>query len=149
MSRTYIPATYYQEVLRFLHIDPKALDSGYCETLRLEAWGAAGRSSGSQTEAILHLLSQPVHEELCHNCYGHRDIDLGCRTQSQPLQAQQSLLRFVGGKRLARWRAAAPTAKSVKKLRSNKYSNKIPNAYERWPDLFPQARGQLHWGQVR
>ena len=34
----------------------------------------------------------------CHNRSGHRDIDLGCRTQSQPRQAQRSLLRFVGGK---------------------------------------------------
>ncbi len=64
MSRTYNSATYYQEVLRFLHVDPKALDSGYCEPLRREAWSAAGRSSGSQTEAIMHLLSQPVQEEL-------------------------------------------------------------------------------------
>ena len=85
----------------------------------------------------------------CHNCYGHRDIVLGCRTQSQPLQRSEACWRFLGGKSLARWRDAAPTAKSVKKLRSNKYSNKIPIAYERRPDLFPQARGQLHWGQVR
>ena len=28
MSRTYNPATYYQEVLRFLHVDPMALDIG-------------------------------------------------------------------------------------------------------------------------
>jgi hypothetical protein len=59
MSRAYNSATYYQEVLRFLHVDPKALYSGYCELLRREAWGTAGRS-----EATLHLLSQPVHEEL-------------------------------------------------------------------------------------
>ena len=64
MSRTYNPATYYQEVLRFLYVDPKALDSGKCEPLRREAWGAAGRSSGSHTEAILHLISQPLQEEL-------------------------------------------------------------------------------------
>ena len=64
MSRTYNSATYYQEVLRFLHVDPKALDSGYCEVLRREAWGTAGRSSGSQTEATLHLLPQLVQEEL-------------------------------------------------------------------------------------
>ena len=64
MSRTYNSATYYQEVLRFLHVDPKALDSGYCELLRREAWGTAGRSSGSQTEATLRLLSQLVQEEL-------------------------------------------------------------------------------------
>ena len=77
MSRTYNSATYYQEVLRFLHVDPKALDSGYCEPLRREAWGTAGRSSGSQTEATLHLLSQ-LAQEARHNCYGHRHIDLGC-----------------------------------------------------------------------
>ena len=64
MSHTYNPATYDQDVLRFLHVDPKALDSGYCEPLRREAWSAAGRSSGSQTEAIMHLLSQRVQEEL-------------------------------------------------------------------------------------
>ena len=64
MSRKYNPGTYYQEVMRFLHVDAKALDSGYCQPLRREALGAAGRSSGSQTEAILHLLSQPVQEEL-------------------------------------------------------------------------------------
>ena len=65
MSRTCNPATYYQEVLLFVgRIDAKALDSGYCEPLRREAWDAAGRSSGSQTDAIAHLLSQPVQEEL-------------------------------------------------------------------------------------
>ena len=64
MSCTYNPATYYQAVLRFLRIDAKALDSGYCEPLRREPWNAAGRSSGSQTDAILHVLSQPAQEEL-------------------------------------------------------------------------------------
>ena len=63
MSRTCNPATYYQEALRFGHVDAKALDSGYCEPLRREAWDAAGRSSGSQTDAILHLLSQPAQKE--------------------------------------------------------------------------------------
>ena len=46
-------------------------------------------------------------------------------------------------------RAAAPTAKSVTKLRSDKYLNNISSAYESRPDLFPQARGQLQWEQVR
>ncbi len=66
MSRTCNVATYYQEVLRYLRIDAKALDSGYCERLRREAWSAAGpgRSSGSQTEAIMHLLLQRAQEEL-------------------------------------------------------------------------------------
>ena len=50
--------------MRFLRIDAKALDSGYCEPLRREAWGAAGRSSGSQTYGSLHLLLQPVQEAL-------------------------------------------------------------------------------------
>ena len=48
MSRTCNPATYYQEVLRSLRRDAKALDSGCCEPLRREAWDAAGLSSGSQ-----------------------------------------------------------------------------------------------------
>jgi len=56
MSRTCNPATSYQEVLPCLRIDAKALDSGYCEPLRREAWDAAGR-------AILHLPSQPAQEE--------------------------------------------------------------------------------------
>ena len=50
--------------MRFLHIDGKALDSGYCGPLRQEAWSAAGRSSGSLTDAVLHLVSQLVQEEL-------------------------------------------------------------------------------------
>ena len=50
MSRKYNSDTYYQEVVRILHVDTKALDSGYCQPLRREALGAAGRSSGSQTE---------------------------------------------------------------------------------------------------
>ena len=57
------PTTYYQEVF-FSRIDAKALDSGYCESLRREAWDAAGRSSGSQTDAIMHILPPPVREEL-------------------------------------------------------------------------------------
>ena len=43
MSRMCNPTTYYQVVLRCLRIDATALDSGYCEPLRREAWAAAGR----------------------------------------------------------------------------------------------------------
>ena len=50
--------------MRFLHIDGKALGSGYCGPVRQEAWSAAGRSSGSLTDAVLHLVSQLVQEEL-------------------------------------------------------------------------------------
>ena len=32
--------------------------------MRLEAWDAAGRSSSLQSDAIVHLLSEPVQEEL-------------------------------------------------------------------------------------
>ena len=64
MSHKCNPATYYQEVLRFLHVDAMALDSGHCEPLRRDAWAAARGSNALQTEAILHLLSQPVQEEL-------------------------------------------------------------------------------------
>ena len=40
MSRTYNPAAYYQDVLRFLRIDAKALDSGL---LRASEVGGVGR----------------------------------------------------------------------------------------------------------
>jgi hypothetical protein len=86
MSRTYNPAALYQEVLRFLHVDPKALDSGYCEPLRREAWGTAGRSSGSQTEATLHLLSQLVQEELA-------TIALAIETSTLDVERKQNLDR--------------------------------------------------------
>jgi len=85
-----------------------------------------------------------VHEELA-------TIAMAIETSILDVERNRNLYSAakLAGVFSVAWRDAAPTAKSVKKLRSNKYSNKIPNAYERWPDLFPQARGQLHWGQVR
>ena len=140
-----------------LHVDPKALDSGYCEPLRREAWSAPGRSSGSQTEAIMHLRSQLVQEELA-------TIALAIETSTLDVERKHNLDRrseaccvssvakasrdgFVRHWRTES-RAATPTAKSANKLRSDKFSNKISIAYERQPDLFPQARRQLHWEEV-
>ncbi|MFM7989918.1 MAG: hypothetical protein ACKPKO_62450, partial [Candidatus Fonsibacter sp.] len=63
MSHTYNRYTQYQEVLRVLHANANALDSGYSEPLRREA-RAAGRSGGSQADEILRILSKLVQEEL-------------------------------------------------------------------------------------
>ena len=86
MLRTRNPATYHQEVLRFLRIDAKALDSGYCEPLRWEAWDAAVRSSGLQTDDIVHLLSQPVQEELA-------TIAMSIETSSSDVERKHNLDR--------------------------------------------------------
>ena len=138
----------------FLHVDAKALDSGYCEPLRREAWGAAGRSSSSQTGAILHLLSQPVQEEPStiavaietstldverkHNLDRRREAP---RVSSVPKASRDALVRHWR----AESRAAAPAAAQRKELRAHKFANKVSAALERRPELFPQARGKLHW----
>jgi len=144
MSRAYNSATYYQEVLRFLHVDPKALYSGYCELLRREAWGTAGRS-----EATLHLLSQLVHEELA-------TIAMAIETSTLDVERNRNLysaakLAVVFSVAKASRDGAPPPQLQRASISCAQTSTltKIHIAYERWPDLFPQARGQLHWGQVR
>ena len=106
----------------------------------------------------MHLLSQLVQDDLAA-------IALAIETSTLDVERKHNLDRrseaccvssvakasrdgFVRHWRTES-RAAAPTAKSAKKLRSYKFSNKISIAYERRPDLFPQARGQLHWEEVR
>ena len=37
------------------------------------------------------------------------------------------------------------TTKERTQQRADKHANKVSLALEKWPDLFPQARGQLHW----
>ena len=154
MSRAYNPATYYQEIMRFLHIDAKALDSGYCGPLRQEAWSAAGRSSGSLTDAVLHLVSQLVQEELATIAMAietstldvERKHNLDRRSEARTVASVAKASRdgFVRHWR-AESRAAASTAKAHKELRAQKFANKVSIAYERRPDLFPQAHGKLHW----
>ena len=102
MSRARNPATYYQEVLRFLRVDARALDSGVCAPLRREAWDAAGRCSGLQTDAIAQPLAARAGGA-CHDRYGHRAVDLGRRTQTQPRQAHRISPRFICGKSITGW----------------------------------------------
>eukprot|EP00975_Prorocentrum_lima_P022303 4689154-Prorocentrum_lima.AAC.1 len=70
MSKKWNPDTFHQEILRFLEAPESALDSCYSALLRQEALAAGrargtGRSCGSDhTDAILHLSSPPVQEEL-------------------------------------------------------------------------------------
>ena len=158
MSRKYNPDAYYQEVLRFLHVDPKALDSGYCEPLRREAWGGAGRSSGSQTGAILHLLSQPVQEELS-------TIAMAIETSTLDVERKHNLDRRSEAPRVSsvskasrdacvrHWRtesrSTALTAEQRKDLRAHKFANTVSVALERRPEFFPQARGKLHWEKTQ
>jgi len=140
--------------MRFLHIDSKALDSGYCGPLRQEAWSAACRSSGSLTDAVLHLVSQLVQEELATIAIAietstldvERKDNLDRRSEARTVAAVAKASRdgFVRHWR-AEPRAAASTAKARKELRAQKFANKVSIAYERRPDLFPQAHGKLHW----
>ena len=137
---------------------PRALDSGYCEPLRREAWGAAGRSSGSQTGAILYLLSQPVQEELSTIAMAieastldvERKHNLDRRSEAAPVSSVSKASR---GACVRQWRtesrSAAPTAQQRKELRSHKFANKVSVALERRPELFPQARGKLHWQETQ
>ena len=46
-------------------------------------------------------------------------------------------------------RAAAPTAEQREELRAHKFANKVSVALERRPELFPQARGKLHWESTK
>ena len=156
MSRKYNPDAYYQEVLRFLHVDPKALDSGYCEPLRREAWGGAGRSSGSQTGAMLHLLSPPVQEELS-------TIAMAIETSTLDVERKRNLDRRSEAPRVSsvpkalrdacvrHWRTESrSTALTAEQdLRAHKFANKVSVALERRPELFPQARGKLHWEKTQ
>ena len=154
MSRTYNPDAYYQEVLRFLHVGVKALDSGYSEPLRREAWGVAAQAGGSQTEAILHLLSPSVQEELS-------TIAMAIETSTLDVERKHNLDRRSEAPRVTsvskasrdafvrQWRtesrAAATNAQQRQELRAHKFANKVSVALERRPELFPQARGKLHW----
>ena len=156
MSHKCNPATYYQEVLRFLHVDAMALDSGHCEPLRRDAWAAARGSNALQTEAILHLLSQPVQEELAtfamaietstldverkHNLDGHSEA------RHVASVAKASRDGFVRHWRMQS-RAAVPTTKERKQQRADTHANKVSLSLVTRPDLFPQARGKLHSGK--
>ena len=124
MSRKYNPDTYYQEVVRFLHVDAKALDSGYCQPLRREALGAAGRSSGSQTEAILHLLSQPVQEELS-------TIAMAIESSTLDVERKHNLDR----------RSEAPRVASVSKASRD--------AFVRQWRTESRATAQLYWEKAK
>ena len=64
MSRTWNPDGFQQEILRFLKAPEGWLDTGYSLPLRKEAL-ASGRPGGStRTDAIMHLSSPAVQEEL-------------------------------------------------------------------------------------
>lgn len=101
LSRTYNPDTHFQDMLRLLCVGPKELDSGYSELLRREAWeagggssGSAGRSSGSQSEAIMHLLSPPVQEELA-------TIAMAIETSTLDVERKRNLDRRCEAHRVA------------------------------------------------
>ena len=64
MSKAWNPCDFHQEILRFLGAPEELLDTGYSASLRKEA-RLSGRPCGStHTDAILHLSSPPVQEEL-------------------------------------------------------------------------------------
>jgi prephenate dehydratase len=108
--------------------------------LRQEAWSAAGRSSGSLTDAVLHLVSQLVQEELATIAMAietstldvERKHNLDRRSEARTVASVAKASRdgFVRHWR-AESRAAASTAKAHKELRAQKFVNKVSIAYER------------------
>ena len=98
--------------------------------MRQEAWSAAGRSSGSLTDAVLHLLSQIVQEEFAIIAMAietstldvERKHNLDRRSEARTVASVAKVARdgFVRQWR-AESRAAASTAKARKELRAQKF----------------------------
>ena len=102
----------------------------------------------------MHLLSQPVQEELA-------TFAMAIETSTLDVERKHRLDRHSEARRVAsvakasrdgfvrHWRmqprAATPTRKERKQQRADKDANKVSLALEQRPDLFPQARGRLRW----
>ena len=160
MARKYNPDGYYQEVLRFLHTDERLLDTGYSLPLRREAW-VGGRSSGSatsssssssgaQADAIQHLLSPHVQEELA-------TIAMAIETSTLDVERKHNYDRRSEAPRvtsvakasrdafLRHWRTEARKAVPGPTQKLGRFMNARAVAMEQCPELFPQAKGKLKW----
>ena len=165
MSKKWNPDGFHQEILRFLAAREEELDTGYSVVLRKEAL-ASGRPCGSSpgrpcgsshTNAILHLSSPPVQEELATIAYAietstldvERKHNYDRRTEAPTVTsvAKASRDSFV-----RQWRTSVrvsgtgsmPVASKAVQ-RKYRFANAVSVAFEANPDLFPQAVGKLHW----
>ena len=160
MAQKYNPDGYYQEVLRFLYTDERLLDTGYSLPLRREAW-VGGRSSGSaassssspsgaQADAIQHLLSPHVQEELA-------TIAMAIETSTLDVERKHNYDRRSEAPRVTsvakasrdafvrHWRTEARKAVPGPTQKPGRFMSARAVAMEQCPELFPQAKGKLKW----
>ncbi len=154
MSRLLNPSGYFDEMCLFLHKRESELDKGYSMPLQRSAWEEGGHEMG----AMAWLCSDRIQAELDSVAMSTAGSTLDVerkhaldkqserrRAMSCAVASRSSILR--------RWRiwsrsvrvSAARGADVKKKHRKAKHSNLVSVALARHPDLFPRARGRLHW----
>jgi hypothetical protein len=152
LTRKFNSGLYGADIIDFLHTDDKTLDVGYSVLLKREAW-TYGKDV--EADAVGYIMSEQVQSELVgvfeNATATSLDVErkhasdkkfettkvTGCAAASRNCIIRKYLANRRGY--LAVNNNAAASYKHIRHL------NIRAIALERRPELFPRARGKLHW----
>lgn len=151
LTKQFNASGFAAEMVTFLNLPDRFLDTGYSYLLQQEAWAAGG----CEADAVAFLMSSRVQEELVgilratpsngleverkHNCDKRSETTkvTGCARASRNSILQRYLTM--------RQRAIASSRCRAKATKSARHMNIRALAIEKNPDWLPRARGKLRW----
>jgi hypothetical protein len=152
LTRKFNRELYGVDIIEFLHTDDKLLDVGYSVLLKREAWNFG---KDVEADSVAYLMSDNVQVELVgvfeNATATSLDVErkhasdkkfettkvTGCAAASR-----NCIIRKYLSSRRSSLAVSTNSAASYKHIR---HLNIRALALERRPELFPRARGKLHW----